>query len=93
VKVVRRIAFPLKNVKDGFVEDSDRSYNWVNTRRMSIDCENPPVTPAIVKGCAPNTEETNAAMKEDSKTSATPYWSVVSIRSSENAIPGRTLGL
>jgi hypothetical protein len=30
-------------------------------------------------------------MKEDKRTSVTPYWEVVSIRSSEKAIPGKTL--
>lgn len=50
-----------------------------------------PVTPAMHRGCAPNTEKTKAAMKEDRRTSATPYCCVVSIRSSENAIPGNTL--
>ena len=50
-----------------------------------------PVTPAIVRGCAPKTEKMNAAMNEASNTSVTPYCSVVSIRSREKAIPGRTL--
>lgn len=50
-----------------------------------------PVTPAIVSGCAPNTENTNAAMNEDIRTSVTVYCCVVSIRSSENAMPGKTL--
>ena len=50
-----------------------------------------PVTPAIVRGCAPKTEKMDAAMNEASNTSVTPYCSVVSIRSREKAIPGRTL--
>jgi hypothetical protein len=50
-----------------------------------------PVTPAIVRGCAPKTEKMNAAMNEANNTSVTPYCSVVSIRSREKAIPGRTL--
>lgn len=50
-----------------------------------------PVTPAIVKGWAPNTENMKAAMNDDMRTSATPYCWVVSIKSNENAIPGRTL--
>lgn len=52
-----------------------------------------PVTPAITSGCAPKTEKMNAGMKEANRTSSTPYFDVVSIRSSENAMPGRTLKL
>jgi hypothetical protein len=50
-----------------------------------------PVTPAIVSGCAPKVENIKAAMNEDMRTSTTPYSSVVSMRSRENAMPGRTL--
>jgi hypothetical protein len=50
-----------------------------------------PVTPAMVRGWAPKTENTKAAMKDDIKTSETPYWLVVSMRSREKAIPGNTL--
>lgn len=32
-----------------------------------------PVTPAMVRGCAPKIENTKAAMKEDNRTSVTPY--------------------
>jgi hypothetical protein len=32
-----------------------------------------PVTPAIVNGWAPKHEKINAAMKDDIRTSATPY--------------------
>ena len=39
----------------------------------------------------PEVENTKEAMNDDSKTSATPYCCVVSMRSRENAIPGRTL--
>ena len=53
--------------------------------------EDPPVTPAMVSGCAPKMEKMKAAMKDDSRTSETPYCCVVSIRSSENAMPGKTL--
>ena len=52
-----------------------------------------PVTPAMQSGCAPNTEKMNAAINEDNRTSVTPYSLVVSIKSRENAMPGRTLGL
>lgn len=44
-----------------------------------------------MRGCAPKTENMKAAMNEAINTSATPYCSVVSIRSREKAIPGRTL--
>jgi len=44
-----------------------------------------------VRGCAPKTENIKAAMNEDIKTSATPYFPVVSISSNEKAMPGRTL--
>lgn len=50
-----------------------------------------PVTPAMQSGCAPKTEKTVAAMKDDKRTSATPYSCVVSIKSSENAMPGKIL--
>ena len=50
-----------------------------------------PVTPAMHRGWAPKKENTKAAMKEESSTSATPYCCVVSMRSKEKAIPGRTL--
>lgn len=50
-----------------------------------------PVTPAMTSGWAPNTENTKAAMKEEIRTSTTPYLFVVSIKSRENAMPGRTL--
>src|SRR5260221_12364070 len=50
-----------------------------------------PVTPAMHKGWAPITEKINDAMKEESKTSETPYCSVDSIKCRENAIPGSTL--
>lgn len=50
-----------------------------------------PVTPSMHNGWPPNTENTPAAIAEESKTSATPYFPVVSMRSKENAIPGRTL--
>ena len=43
------------------------------------------------RGWAPKTEKTKAAMKEETRTSATPYWPVVSMRSREKAMPGRTL--
>lgn len=59
-------------------------------RRVGIE-RRTPVTPAIVRGWQPKTENTNAAMNEESKTSATPYWSVVSMRSREKAMPGKTL--
>lgn len=45
----------------------------------------------MVKGWAPNTEKMKAAMNDDMRTSATPYCCVVSIKSNEKAIPGRTL--
>jgi hypothetical protein len=41
--------------------------------------------------CPPKTEDTPAAIADDRKTSTTPYFPVVSTRSKENAIPGRTL--
>lgn len=50
-----------------------------------------PVTPAIQSGWAPKNENMNAAMNDDKSTSETPYCCVVSMRSSENAIPGSTL--
>jgi hypothetical protein len=50
-----------------------------------------PVTPAMVSGWAPNTEKMNAAMKDARRTSETPYWPVLSMRSRENAMPGKTL--
>ena len=50
-----------------------------------------PVTPATHSGCAPKTENMKAAMKDDNNTSETPYCCVVSIRSSEKAMPGSTL--
>lgn len=50
-----------------------------------------PVTPAMQRGWAPKTEKMKAAMKEDRRTSATPYCWVVSMRSRENAMPGSTL--
>lgn len=50
-----------------------------------------PVTPAIHNGWAPKTEKMKAAMKDESNTSATPYSLVVSIKSREKAMPGRTL--
>lgn len=50
-----------------------------------------PVTPAMTSGWAPNTENMKAAMKEEIRTSTTPYLLVVSIRSRENAMPGNTL--
>ena len=50
-----------------------------------------PVTPAMQSGCAPNIEKTNAAINDDSRTSETPYCCVVSMRSREKAMPGRTL--
>lgn len=53
--------------------------------------KNVPVTPAMHSGCPPKTENTPAATAEESKTSATPYIPVVSMRSKEKAIPGRTL--
>ena len=49
------------------------------------------MTPAMVSGWAPKMENMNAAMKDERRTSATPYWFVVSIRSNENAMPGSTL--
>lgn len=50
-----------------------------------------PVTPAIHKGWAPKKEKIKDAMKEDSRTSETPYCCVASIKCKENAIPGSTL--
>lgn len=50
-----------------------------------------PVTPAMHNGWAPKTENMNAAINDDRSTSVTPYCCVVSMRSSENAIPGSTL--
>lgn len=49
------------------------------------------MTPAIQRGCAPKSEKTPAAMKDERRTSATPYCCVVSIKSSENAMPGKML--
>ena len=51
-----------------------------------------PVTPAMQSGWAPKTEKMKAAMNDDRSTSDTPYCCVVSMRSKENAMPGRTLG-
>lgn len=50
-----------------------------------------PVTPAIHKGCAPITEKMKDAMKDESRTSDTPYCPVDCIKCKENAIPGSTL--
>ena len=50
-----------------------------------------PVTPAMQRGWAPKTEKVKAAMKEDRRTSDTPYCWVVSMRSKEKAMPGSTL--
>lgn len=50
-----------------------------------------PVTPEMHKGWAPITEKINDAMKEESRTSETPYCPVDSIKWRENAIPGSTL--
>jgi len=47
----------------------------------------------MVRGWAPNIENINAAMKDDIRTSATPYCPVVSIKSRENAMPGKTLSV
>ena len=44
------------------------------------------------RGWAPNTEKTKDAMKEESRTSDTPYCPVTTVKCRENAIPGRTLG-
>jgi hypothetical protein len=52
---------------------------------------NAPVTPAMVNGWAPNNENMKAAINDEMRTSATPYCCVVSIRSKEKAMPGRTL--
>lgn len=52
---------------------------------------NRPVTPAMVSGWAPKTENINAAINDDSRISVTPYCSVVSIKSNAKAIPGSTL--
>ena len=49
------------------------------------------MTPAMQSGCAPKSEKTPAAIKDARRTSATPYSCVVSIKSSENAIPGKIL--
>ena len=56
---------------------------------MAIDR---PVTPAMHRGWAPNIEKTKEAMKEQSRTSDTPYCPVTTVKCKENAIPGRTLG-
>lgn len=50
-----------------------------------------PVTPAIHKGWAPMTEKMKDAMKEERRTSDTPYCCVDSIKCKENAMPGSTL--
>ena len=50
-----------------------------------------PVTPAMHSGWAPNTEKMKEAINDDSRTSDTPYCWVVSIKSREKAMPGRTL--
>jgi hypothetical protein len=50
-----------------------------------------PVTPTIHKGWAANIENRAAAIEDAMSTSATPYCPVVSIRSRENAIAGKTL--
>lgn len=86
------VVAPRYNVKDRLVKNRDgtcREHRSIWTRESTL--RNPPVTPAIVRGWAPKTENMNAAMKEDISTSATPYWLVVSIRSRLNAIPGSTL--
>lgn len=59
---------------------------------MQVKGRGAPVTPAIVRGWAPKTENINAAMKDEMRTSVTPYCWVVSIKSNEKAMPGRTLG-
>lgn len=90
VKINGRILPTLENVVYGFVE-----YGYGSSRNGSDGYwrirSGLPVTPAIVRGWAPNTEKTIAATEEDKSTSETPYSAVVSIRSSEKAIPGRTL--
>ena len=50
-----------------------------------------PVTPAMHKGWAPKIEKMKDAMKEESRTSDTPYCCVDSIKCKENAMPGSTL--
>jgi hypothetical protein len=50
-----------------------------------------PVTPAIHKGWAPMIEKMNDAIKEERRTSDTPYCWVDSIKCNENAMPGSTL--
>jgi hypothetical protein len=91
VEVIRGIRLSLCDIKDGFVQDSDGSYS---DTLQSVNLETKtilPVTPAMVRGCAPKTEKIKEAMKDEMSTSETPYFSVVSMRSNEKAIPGRTL--
>jgi len=92
VQVVWGVGLPLKDIIDGLVKDGDGT--WVLRVNNLAVCQVKaftPVTPAIVRGCAPNTENMNAAMNVDKRTSATPYCCVVSMRSREKAIPGSTL--
>jgi hypothetical protein len=91
LKVVRWIGLLLEDVKDDLVEHGDWSWTQFRFTRPLWGTACLPVTPEMVKGWAPNIEKIKAAMKEAIRTSATPYMWVVSIRSSENAIPGNTL--
>ena len=95
LQIIWWIGLCIENIEYSFVKHSDRSQQsqYRDISRISYNFLNSkiPVTPTIVRGCAPKTEKMNAAMNEASNTSMTPYCSVVSIRSREKAIPGRTL--
>ena len=91
LQVVWRIGLLFENIEDDLVEDGDRSWTKLILKRSYKGRVYLPVTPAIVKGCAPKIEKMKAAINEAMRTSETPYISVVSMRSNENAIPGNTL--
>jgi hypothetical protein len=71
----------------GPVEQSD--FQIIERRMTEIRLI--PVTPAMQRGWAPKMLKMAAAITEETRTSATPYLPVVSMRSRENAMPGSTL--
>jgi len=91
VQVIGRIGPTFKYSEDGLVQNSNGAFKKCGSLTGVQIGIYRPVTPAIHKGWAPKTEKIKDAMKEERRTSVTPYCCVDSIKCKEKAMPGSTL--
>ncbi len=93
LQIVGRIRLLLKDREDCLVKNSDRSFwhiivifPWYRFEGNALTSDS-----SDAQGLSPEHRENECGHERRKHTSDTPYWLVVSIKSNEKAMPGRTL--